>query len=72
MASLPFTGGGANSGKEPWMKVRYLKEMGTVRGPAIRRGDEAEVTKEQAERLIEKGVAEPVAQKKTKRAEKRS
>lgn len=43
------------------MKVRYLKSMGTPRGvPAIDVGDEAEVTQDQAKRLIEKGVAEPV------------
>lgn len=62
------------------MKVRYLTSCGRPRGPAIQPGDEAQVSKDEAERLIAKGIAEPVGEKtkpktttssKAKTAEKR-
>jgi hypothetical protein len=53
------------------MKVRYTRAFGVPRGKGISVGDEAEVTKDQAERLISKGYAEPVKSTKREKATSR-
>lgn len=53
------------------MRVRYLTSFGRPRGAGIVNGDEADVSKEQAERLFAKGFAEPVKGKTSETATKR-
>jgi topoisomerase IA-like protein len=42
-------------------KVRYLCSMGMSEGPGIQTGDEATVPDDEAQRLIERNLAEAVA-----------
>jgi hypothetical protein len=45
------------------MRVRYLQGMGEPRGPGIKAGEVRDVSADEGERLVRKGIAEPTSAK---------